>query len=302
MHGTSLLAHQPGRPDGLWTSWLPQPGVVVLVVLGGLLYARGVRAAGGRSGLVAVVRRRRRAGTAAVLVLVVALASPLEVAAGALFSAHMVQHLLLGAVAAPLLVLAAPVRTARRGLSPAGQQALDRFRVPVAGDGPVRRYSVLAATAAALVTLSAWHVPAAYDAALGSDLVHAVEHATILGSATAFWWAVIGAARRRQVLWAVGGLAVACLHGAALGALLALSPRPWYPLHAAGAEAWGLAALTDQQLAGAVMWVPTAPLYLAAIALIVHGWLQRAARSPGAPGRDPAGPARPAGAATSGAR
>lgn len=293
-----LLAHQAVAPSELWTSWGSSPGTVLVLVVAGVAYARGVRATRQRPALAGIVRRRRRAAVAAGVVLVAALASPLDAAAGTLFSAHMVQHLLLTAVAAPLVVLAAPLRTIRRGLTLPTRRVLDRFRVPLAGDAPLRRSATAWATGLFVATTSAWHVPALYGAALDSSLVHAAEHLTLLGAAVAFWWAVLGAARR-SLLWAIAGLFVACIHGGALGALLALSPRAWYPLHAASAERWGIDPLADQQIAGAAMWVPTATIYVAAMAVLVHRWMARR------DDRDAAGscatrPARPAGAAASG--
>lgn len=267
-----LLAHQPVAPDAVWSAWAGQPAVLVVLLALALPYAWGLRAARHRIALRPVLRRRQRAAASAGVVLVVALASPLDAAAASVFWAHMVQHLLLSAVAAPLLVLAAPIRTVRLGLAPPGRRTLDRLRVHVAGDGALRRWATLLATVGALAALSVWHVPALYDAALGSELVHGLEHATILGTGVAFWWAVIASARRHQVLPAVGALAVACIHGGALGALLALSSRPWYPLHAERAQAWGLDPVADQQAAGAIMWVPSAAIYLAAMALILLRW------------------------------
>jgi cytochrome c oxidase assembly factor CtaG len=233
-----------------------------------------------------------------VVVLLVALASPLDGAATALFSAHMVQHLLLTAVAAPLLVLGAPVATIRRGLPTRRWPTLHRGVRRLAGHRPPAWW-VLAAALIGLGTLSVWHVPALYGAALESDLVHGVEHATLLLTAVILWSAVLGTARRRQVLLAAGALALSALHGAALGALLALSPRPWYAGHAEGATAWGIEPLADQQVAGAIMWVPTAAVHLGALAVLLHRWLRAGEEHPADAGASP--PARRGAAAASAA-
>jgi putative membrane protein len=269
-----LLAHEPAAPSQLWTSWASTPSVVFVLATAGLAYANGLRPTRDRAALAAVVRRQRRAAIAAGVALTIALVSPVDAAAGTLLSAHMVQHLVLTAVAAPLLVVAAPIRTIRRGLRPRTQRVLDRLWVPVAGDAALRRSATLWATALFVATLSLWHLPSLYGAALESTAVHGIEHLTLLGAGVVFWWAVLAAARG-TVLWAIIGLAVACVHGGALGALLALSPRPWYPLHASGAERWGVDPLADQQIAGAAMWVPTATIYVVAVAVVVHRWLAR---------------------------
>lgn len=264
-----LTAHVgPVPPGELWSAWSTDPFVIAGLAGIAVAYALGVAAARGRPALLPVVRRRAVAGTAALVVLVVALVSPLDAAAEATFTAHMVQHVLLSAAAAPLLVLAAPVVTIRRAMPRSWRRPLDRVARTAAGPTWWRGgVAVAAATVLAAGTLTIWHAPALYDLALRSDLVHAVEHVTILGAAAAFWSAVIHAVRRSQTLVSVGALGVACAHGAALGALLALAPRPWYAHDATG---WDVNALADQQLAGALMWVPTPTVYLAAAALVLH--------------------------------
>jgi cytochrome c oxidase assembly factor CtaG len=123
--------------------------------------------------------------------------------------------------------------------------------------------------------LWAWHAPALYQAALRSDLLHALEHATLFGTAVLFWWAVLdprgrarlGAGRDLLYLFAAG------LQGGALGALFTFAPNPIYPAYAATAPAWGMSALTDQQLAGLIMWIPFGTIYLTVAAARFVGWL-----------------------------
>lgn len=270
-----LTAHaSPVRPDALWSSW-PTDAAVVLALIGfAVAYGLGARAGRGRAVLAPIVRRRTRSGVAAVVVLVVALVSPLDAAADATFAAHMAQHLLLSAVAAPLLALAAPAPTIRRALPHRWRPRADALARTVAGPQWWRSgVSLVGATAAATGTLTVWHVPVLYDLALRSAAVHALEHATILGTAAVFWSTVVRAARRSQILLGVGALGVACAHGAALGALLALAPRAWYDHDTTG---WGIDPLADQQVAGALMWIPASTVYLAAAGLLLH----RALRPP----------------------
>ncbi|MCO8125790.1 cytochrome c oxidase assembly protein [Acidimicrobiia bacterium EGI L10123] len=295
----AVLAHGAVARDELRTSWGGDPLALLAVGALVLAYAAGARAAGSRAPLAALVRRRAGFGAVAVLVLLVSLASPLDAAASTVFSAHMVQHLLLTAVAAPLLVLAAPVATIRRVLP---LRRADQVLVPAARLVARIPWWPLAATSVGLGVLSVWHVPALYEAALRSDLVHGLEHATLLGGATLLWSAVLGAARRRQMLWSAASLGLSALHGSALGALLALSTRPWYGSHAEGAEGWGIDPLADQQVAGAIMWVPTAAVHLGVLALLLHRWFRSAGERTPSPtaARAPTGPrARPTGAAAS---
>lgn len=299
MIAPALFGHAvPATPGDLWSAWGRDPAVLVGLCAFVLAYAAGLAAASGRPSIHAVVRRRAWAAGGAVLALVAALVSPLDVAARALFSAHMAQHLLLAAVAAPLLVLSAPVPTVRRALAPRWRRTLlaaTRWRIVRAGRRP---WWVAVATTVSLATMSLWHAPALYDAALSSHAVHAVEHGTILGTAIVAWAAVVGAVRRSQRLVAVAALAVATFHGASLGGLLALAPRPWYSSHAETATAWGVDALGDQQVAGALMWVPAGVVYLGAVAWILYGALdtEGGSRSPPNPPDPPHGDAARRGA------
>jgi len=125
------------------------------------------------------------------------------------------------------------------------------------------------------VALWAWHVPAAYEAAVAHPAVHAAEHLSFVGTALLFWWAVL---HRRGSLARVPGLAMLALfivsmESGALGALLTLSASPWYRSHLATAPAWGLTPIDDQQIAGLVMWIPGSLAYLAAVAWIFVRWM-----------------------------
>lgn len=181
----------------------------------------------------ALLLRHSRAGLAGVAVMAVAFVSPLCALSAALFSARVVHHVLLVAVAAPLLALARPTRTA---VSP-----------------------TLPLLVAALV-LWVWHWPAAYDLALSFVPAYWLMQATLLGSAVLFWRAVLHPAQ------GTGPALLAILGGwmqmALLGALLTFAPEPLYALHAAAPLAWGLSPLTDQQLGGLLMWVPAGLPYL----------------------------------------
>jgi cytochrome c oxidase assembly factor CtaG len=74
-------------------------------------------------------------------------------------------------------------------------------------------------------------------------------------------------------------LFVSATQGAVLGALITLAPRPWYTVHDAGARAWGVDLLEDQQIAGLVMWVPGGLVYAAAALASFVSWLTLAERA-----------------------
>jgi putative membrane protein len=216
------------------------------------------------------------------LVLVLALASPLDGAGSLAFSAHMVQHELLMIVAAPLMVVGRPLGVWVWALPPAW-----RGRV-----GTVTHASAIAlfwglvtrplsAWMLHFAALWIWHAPGLFQAALRNNGIHALQHASFLFSALLFWWAVLGkqAGARGH---AVVSLFSTMMHTGALGALFTFSEKAWYPVY--GDSAWhtfGLTQLEDQQLGGLIMWIPGGLAYVIAGLALVKGWLSQ--RPAGAP-------------------
>jgi cytochrome c oxidase assembly factor CtaG len=280
-----LLAHAgaPPAPHDLWRSWSFAPTIVIPLFLTAWLYTRGVESLWRRAGRGRGIRAGQAVAFAAgVLALAVALVSPVDGVAESLFWVHMTQHLLLIAVAPPLLVLGAPQAGLAWGLPRPARRRVARWwhgltRVRAAFAWLVRPWPAVALHS---VALWAWHVPGAYDAAVASPWVHALEHTTFLATALLFWWAVL---HPRGTLRRVPGLAILALfaltmEGGALGALLTFSTSPWYASHLATAGPWGLSPLDDQQIAGLVMWVPGSLPYLAAAAWLFMAWMARSQR------------------------
>lgn len=275
------LAHDGGplRPHDLWGAWSLEPGVLFALALVAWCYTRGTRALWRRAGVGRGVRRWQATSFAGGLAaLVLALVTPVHALGEALFAAHMVQHLLLVLIAAPLLALSAPV-PALLWAPPAGaRRALARLwrrarRLRAAGHALTHP---LAAWTLATVTLWAWHLPSLYDAAVRLEAVHSLEHASFLASALLFWWALVRPAGpfRRARGAALLYLFAAAVQSATLGALLALTSRPWYAAHLATAQPWGLSPLEDQHLGGAIMWMPAGVVYLVALAGALVAWLR----------------------------
>ncbi len=212
--------------------------------------------------------------------LVAALASPIDTIALELFSIHMVQHMLLLVVAAPLLMAGAPIRPLLRGLP----QVLRRTVIRAIARNSAFRALVhavrhpLIAAALYVVGLYAWHVPALYDAALDHPVVHAFEHLWFLTAALIFWSVVIDPAPFRATLPYAARIPFLLLVGAAqntiLGGLLAFSDRVYYGHYATTALAWGVDPVTDQRLGGAIMWVPGDLIFLTAASFSFFLWLQ----------------------------
>ncbi len=211
---------------------------------------------------------------------VLALASGIEVIAGDLFSVHMLQHMLLTIVAAPLLMLGAPVRPILRGLP-----AVVRARVvrPLAGNRVMRGLlhvlrHPLVAVGIYVGGLYLWHWPSLYDAAVENDALHALEHAHFFIGALLFWSVVIDPEPFKGTLPYAARIVYLLLAGAAqntlLGGLLAFSSRVLYAHYGARAAVLGVDALTDQRVGGAIMWVPGDAIFLIAASGAFFLWLE----------------------------
>lgn len=248
---------------------------ILLAVLAGAVYARGVRT---------MKRRwpwwRTLSFFPGLVAIVVALASGVEALALDLFSVHMVQHMLLTIVAAPLLMLGAPIRPLLHGLPRALRVAIVR---PLAGARAVRgalhvlRHP-LVAVAIYVGGLYLWHWPALYDAAVENQALHTLEHAHFFFGALLFWSVVIDPEPFRGTLPYAARIVYLLLAGAAqntlLGGLLSFSSRVFYAHYSATTAALGVDALTDQRVGGAIMWVPGDTIFLIAASACFFIWLE----------------------------
>lgn len=209
----------------------------------------------------------------------VALLSGIERYDTTLFSVHMVQHLLLMLVAAPLIALAAPVTQLLRASTPGvrGRWLL-----------PILHSHVVAAVGHPVVawltfTLVVWlsHFSPLFDLALENRGVHDLEHLAYLASALLFWWPVVAAdpARRRlpypvRVLYLLLQLPV----NSFLGMAILFANAPLYAHYATLGSPYGINALADQQLAGGLMWLAGDVVFIAAILAIVAAWMRHEER------------------------
>lgn len=252
------------------------PLPLLALVLASGAYARGTVRLWARVGRGRVVGRGQVVAWAlAAVTLLAAFAGPVESQSATLLTAHMVQHLLLMLVAAPLLALSAPTLALLQGL-PHGLRrpaAVVHARARRLRSWTEHGAWPFAAVALYAVTGWIWHLPGPYQAAVANDLVHATEHATMLAVAVLLWWTVLQSGRRSSFGYGTGIAVVflAALQHAALGGVLTLAPSVLYPVYAAADAA---AALHDQQRAGTLMWAPSKILHGIVVALLVVAWLR----------------------------
>ena len=273
---TAVLGHtgRPPVPHDLWGAWDLHPLLLLGLVAAVWSHRRG-RAGGPQT---AGERWRRHAFVGAIAAIAVAVVSPLDALSGALASAHMVQHLLLVLVAAPLLAWSAPGATLVHALPPVAHRAIARWRSRL---GLTRRNLRLLREPVAVWLLHVgalwfWHGAGPYGAALDDELVHVVEHSSFLVTGVLFWRVVVGSRAAGRVSNGFGLLLVFTmgLQSVFLSLLLTFARSPWYTGYAATTGPWGIEPLADQQLAGVLMWVPASLVHLGAALTLLVAWIQ----------------------------
>ncbi len=207
-----------------------------------------------------------------------ALLSPVEAYEGLLFSVHMIQHILLMFVAAPLLLAAGPITLALRVSSPAVRRrmlAVLQSRLLHLVSFPVIAWILFAAVN------WGWHFSVFYDQALESVPLHYFQHATFLGAALLFWWPVIGVdpspwrlPHPVRLLY----LFLAMPQNSFLGVALLSAATVLYPHYVTNNRTWGPTPLEDQQLGGMLMWVIGDLAFLAGMAVVVLLWMRHEER------------------------
>ena len=274
-----MLAAASATP-GFW-DWSLDPPLVLVVDLA-VLYAIGSRRTITPARKLNAQRGRDAAFYGAMAVLAIALASPLERLSDQLFWAHMVQHVLLMLVAAPLLVIARPWVRLWRALPLSGRRSLARWLVRGERAAPLRALAGAIGTPALslglfTVVLLGWHVPALFDATLESGTLHALEHTLFFGTSLLLFKQVIASPPLRatlgdtqRLLYTVAAMTVSWV----LAVVLAIAPSPLYPHYAhLAARPGGISALADQQIAAGIMWVPGSVTFMLVIFVYVHRWL-----------------------------
>jgi cytochrome c oxidase assembly factor CtaG len=267
------------------TSWSADPALLWVAAVA-VLYWLGGRNPSQQGSLLRVA-----SFASGLVVLVIALASPVHALAEQLLWVHMTQHVLVLMVAPPLLALARPWNRIWHGLPLSLRRRVAGAVMRGGPTAPLRR------TARALgdpvvswllfnVTLLAWHLPFAYEATLTSPVAHAAEHAMFFGTGLLFWTRLIDSPPMRSRLGAFGRATYAGLALVAtwlFAVVLTIVPEPLYAAYAAEAATRdGLSALSDQRIAAGVMLVPgSIPLTIAVLAMLSR-WLEpRAAMARG---------------------
>lgn len=210
--------------------------------------------------------RRSRFLIAGAVIVGIAVIGPVPALAHRYFWMHMVQHLLLTLVAAPLFALGAPVTSlikATRGHTRQRVAALAQSRVVAVATHPLFTWTALAAV------MWVTHFSPLYDAAVGNPLVHVLEHWLFLAAGVLFWMPVVGGERiaRRPLRWPVrlAYLVAALPLQSFLGLAIYSTQRPLYESYP---------DLSDQRMGALIMWIGGDFVFVLALALVVGGWMR----------------------------
>src|SRR5579884_64065 len=258
--------------------WSFDPGIVAAIALAAILYWRGRRRLSDVRRGVPLERWRVASFYAGLVVVLLALESPIDVLSAYLFSFHMIQHLLLIMVAAPLILMGDPGVSIMRGVPLS-------LRRSVLGSGARQGWlhhlghwfgrlnHPVPAAVIFLVDLYLWHWNFLFNLTLQNDAVHAFEHLCFLGTALLLWTQVIdqralhprlGHFQRAIFTVIVGGLSNL------LAMYFVFSTVPLYTYARVINRPFGMTALGDQQLAGGIMWVPVLFLFAGAFATFMY--------------------------------
>ena len=271
MNGAGILRFRLERElgDGETPGWLLDPVLIILLLVAAVayLYSTG-RLPGRDDGRIRVAGWRAACFIGALMILFVTLLSPLDgIGELHLFWVHMVQHMILILVVAPLILLGIP-----------GRLIDQLMRNPVVHGVAHRLTHPIAALLISQFILIAWHVPPIFEAALADRHVHDVEHLTFLVAGILMWWPVLSRSRALpgiEPIWLLPYLFVLPIPMSVLGAMLTFAREVIYETYALAPRVWGLSALQDQEISGLIMWVPGKLIFWLVLGVIFFRWFAR---------------------------
>lgn len=211
---------------------------------------------------------QRAAFVHALLLLFLTLNGPLhDLSDYYLFSAHMVQHLILTLIVPPLLLFGTP-----------GWMFRPLLRMPTLG----RVARTLTSTASAFlvfnVVLAVWHLPPMYNAALEFHSVHILQHLMFLSSSVLMWWPLTSRVAELPRL-AFPGQMLFCflmvIPMSVVSIYIVMADSLLYPAYATAPRIWGVTPMADQQYGGLIMWIPGGVFFYAVMTVVFFRWVNR---------------------------
>lgn len=208
---------------------------------------------------------QRAAFVSGLAVMFLSLNGPLhDLSDGYLFTAHMVQHLMLTMLVTPLLIAGTP-----------GWMLRPALQVPWVYAAAKRVTAPVAAFAIFTVTIIVWHLPPLYNLAMANHDVHIVQHLTFLIASTIMWWPLMSPMPElprlnypQQMLYAIG----MALPMSVVAIVLTYSDSTMYPAYASAPRVWGITPLEDQQYGGLLMWIPGGMIFFGVASVRFFQW------------------------------
>ena len=183
-----------------------------------------------------------------------------------LFSAHMVQHLVLALVVAPLLIMATPGWMLRPALASRPVNAVARWVT-----NPLRAFAIFN------VVMAGWHLPPLYNLAMAHHDVHIVQHLMFLVASVLMWWPILSPlpelprlAYPLQMLY----LFLMSIPMSIVAVYIAYANSVLYPAYATAPRIWGISPMQDQLIGGLIMWIPGGLFFFTVISVIFFKWQQ----------------------------
>ena len=247
-----------------WTSWTVHWSTVAGLALLALLYELGARRwpAARPSG------PQRLSFSAALLAVFLCLNGPLhDLSDYYLFSAHMVQHLVLTLVFPPLFLLGIP-----------GGMLRPLLLAPRVAPIARRLTSGRAAFLIFNVTLAAWHLPPLYNLAVAYHPVHILQHLMFMGAAVLMWWPLLSRLPEIPRLAYPGQMLYSFLMVIPMSIVsiyITMADSILYPAYAAAPRLWGISPMLDQQLGGLIMWIPGGLFFYGVMTVVFFKWAGR---------------------------
>jgi len=253
------------------TSFTVHPSTVIGIVGLATLYERGMRVA--RRTPTAETSRVQRPATraffySALVILFLSLNGWLhDLSDSYLFSAHMVQHLMLALVVAPFLIMGTPGELLRPILALPGVMPVARWIT-----APSRCFAIFT------VVVAGWHLPPLYNYALLHHPVHIVQHLMLLAASVLMWWPVLSPLPELPRLSYPGQMLYLFLLSipmAIVSVYISYADTVLYPLYASAPRVWGISPMNDQMIGGLIMWIPGGLFFYTIISIIFFRWQQR---------------------------
>jgi putative membrane protein len=271
-HVAALAVVHPVAQVG-WTTWTIHWSTVVGLAALGALYVWGARRI--RSNAAAAERDVPRLGVgrqvaffSGLLVIFASLNGPLhDLSDTYLFSAHMVQHLLLSLAVPPLLLVGTPGWLLRPLIEKRIIGAIVR-----AITRPIRCFIIFN------VVITLWHLPPIYNTAMAYHPVHIVQHLTLMAASVLMWWPFLSPLPELPRL-AYPGQMLYCflmvIPMSIVAIYIAMADHVLYPAYAIAPRVWDITPLSDQQIGGLIMWVPGGLLFYVVMTFVFFKWAGR---------------------------